>query len=135
MRRDELAGLQPRAVLAAEPGDAVALGVEDGSRGPRLGTLRLTGMPGPNSPMMKSAACRRSGTSAGPVHVVPLRLVFAVAVEDLDPVVLAVRDIDPAVGIAGDVMGDVELAGIGAGLAPGFSSLPSGEYLWTQALP
>jgi len=32
--------------------------------------------------------------------------------------VLAVGDIDPAVGVAADVVGDVELAGIGAGLAP-----------------
>src|SRR5271166_2765033 len=52
------------------------------------------------------------------VHVVPLRLVLAVAVEDLDAVVLTVGDIDPAVRIATDVVGDVELPGVGAGLAP-----------------
>src|SRR5207248_9096504 len=34
------------------------------------------------------------------VHVVPLRLVFAIAVEYLDAVVLAVRDINPAIGVA-----------------------------------
>ena len=37
--------------------------------------------------------------------------------------VLAVGDIDPAVGVGGDVVHDVELAGIGAGLAPGLQQL------------
>ena len=46
----------------------------------------------------------------GAVHVVPLRLVPAVAVEDLDAMVLAVGDVDPAVGVAADVVRDVELA-------------------------
>ena len=52
------------------------------------------------------------------MHVVPLRLVFTVSVKHLDSVVLAVGDIDPAVRIATDIVRDVELAGIGAGLAP-----------------
>src|SRR5580700_4356866 len=56
--------------------------------------------------------------AAGPVQIVPLRLVFAVAVEHLDPVVLAIGDIDPTVRVAADVVDDVELTGIGAGLAP-----------------
>ena len=55
---------------------------------------------------------------ARPVQIVPLRLVLAVAVEHLDAVVLAVGDIDPAVGVGADVVHDVELAGVGAGLAP-----------------
>src|SRR5258706_9318088 len=49
-----------------------------------------------------------------------MRLVPAVAVEHLDAVVLAVRHIDKAVGVGCDVVDDVELAGIGARLAPGF---------------
>ncbi len=52
------------------------------------------------------------------MQVVPLGLVFAVAVEHLHAVVLAVGDIDIAVGIARDVVHDVELAGIGARFAP-----------------
>ena len=56
--------------------------------------------------------------AARAVQIVPLRLVFAVAVEHLHPVVLAVGDIDPAIGIGADVVHDVELAGLGAGLAP-----------------
>src|SRR5436190_911185 len=58
------------------------------------------------------------GEAAGPVQVVPLRLVFTVAVEHLHTVVLAVGDINPAIRVGADVVDDVELAGIGAGLAP-----------------
>src|SRR5260370_7052853 len=56
--------------------------------------------------------------TARAVQVFPLRLVFAVAVEDLDPMVLAIRDIDPAVGVAADVVNDVELALAGSAFAP-----------------
>src|SRR3954470_23626869 len=42
--------------------------------------------------------------AAWAVQVLPLRLVFAVAVEYLHPVVLAVGHIDPAVGVAADVV-------------------------------
>jgi hypothetical protein len=76
-------------------------------------------------------ACR--GRKA--VQIFPLRLVFAIAVKDLDSMVLAVGDIDPAVGVAADIVNDVELAGAGAGLAPRHQQFPSGEYLWTRALP
>jgi hypothetical protein len=73
--------------------------------------------------------------AARAVQVFPLRLVFAVAVEHLDAMVLAVSDIDPAVGVTADVVDDVELALTGSGFAPHISNLPSGEYLWTRALP
>src|SRR5216684_1004170 len=56
--------------------------------------------------------------AARAVQVLPLRLISAVAVEHLDPVVFAVGDIDPAVGVAADVVNDVELALTGSGLAP-----------------
>ena len=52
------------------------------------------------------------------MQIVPLRLVLAVAVEHLNAVVFAVGDVDPAVGVATDVVDDVELALVGAGLAP-----------------
>src|SRR5215472_1643990 len=52
------------------------------------------------------------------VEVIPLRLPFAVRVEHLHAVVLAVGDVNPALGIAADVVRNVELAGIGARLAP-----------------
>ena len=63
---------------------------------------------------------------AGPVQIIPLRLVFAVAVEHLHAVVLAVGDIDPAVGVGDDIVHDVELAGIGARLAPGLHQFSIG---------
>jgi hypothetical protein len=50
-------------------------------------------------------------------------------------VVLAVGDIDPAVAIAADVVRDVELTGIGPGLAPRHLQLAIGVYLWIRALP
>ena len=63
------------------------------------------------------------------MQVVPLRLVPAVAVEDLDAMVLAVGHVHPAVRVAADVVRDVELAGIGARLAPRQRSVPSGRIL------
>ena len=68
-------------------------------------------------------AAAATAQRARPVQIVPLRLVFAVAVEHLHAMVLAVGDIDPAVGVGGDIVHDVELAGIGAGLAPAFDQL------------
>src|SRR5712671_4994265 len=69
--------------------------------------------------------------AARAVQVLPLRLVSAVAVEHLDPVVFAVGDIDPAISVAADVVDNIELALAGSGLAPRHQHLPSGEYLWT----
>jgi hypothetical protein len=43
------------------------------------------------------------------VHVVPLPLIFAVAVEYLDAVVFAVGDIDPTIGVTADIVGNVDL--------------------------
>src|SRR5579864_2914538 len=61
--------------------------------------------------------------AVGPVQIVPLRLPFAVAVENLDAMVLAVGDVNPAVGVTANIVRDVELAGVGAGLAPGREEL------------
>ena len=57
------------------------------------------------------------------MQIVPLRLVFAVAVEYLHAVVLAIGDIDPAIRVGDDVVHDIELAGISAGLAPSLDQL------------
>jgi hypothetical protein len=53
------------------------------------------------------------------MQVVPLGLVLALPVENLDAMVLAVGHIDVALGVAADVMRQVELAGLRAGHAPG----------------
>src|SRR5205814_9116669 len=68
------------------------------------------------------------------VQVVPLRLPSAVAVKDLHPVVLAVGDIDPAIRIAADVVRDVELPGIGAGLAPGGQQFAAGRVFMDASI-
>src|SRR5918912_602984 len=75
---------------------------------------------GPDLADIKASVLARLHVEAGrPVHIDPLRLVFAIAVEYLHAMVLAVGDIDPALRIAADIVRDVELAGIGAGFAPG----------------
>ena len=53
VRRDEFAGLEAGPVLAAQPRDALPLSSTMLTRGPIFGHSRLTGMPGPSSPMMK----------------------------------------------------------------------------------
>ena len=63
------------------------------------------------------------------MQVVPLGLVFAVAVEYLHAVVLAVCHVDPTVFVGHDVVHDIELAGIGAGLAPRHDALAVGRVL------
>src|SRR5205814_1808442 len=58
---------------------------------------------------------------AGPVHVDPLRLIAAFAVEHLHAVVLAVGDVHPALGVGEDVV-RVDVQPVGAGdyaFAPG----------------
>ena len=93
-------------------------------RGPRFVRIQVHRHAGPELAddevrLLAAAAAQR----AGPMQVVPLRLVFAVAVEHLHAMVLAVRDVDPAVRIGDDVVHEVELARIGAGLAPALDQL------------
>ena len=94
-------------------------------RGPKLGALQVDRHARAEfaDDEVRLLAAAASTQRAGAVQIIPLRLVFAVAVEHLHAVVLAVGDIDPAVGIGRDIVDDVELAGIGAGLAPGFEQL------------
>jgi hypothetical protein len=54
--------------------------------------------------------------AAGPVQIIPPRLVPTVPVEDLDPVVLAIGDVDPTVRIA-DIVRYIELPRIAAAFA------------------
>ena len=115
----------PGPFLAAEPGDPVALGIDDREPWAEIGHLAVDRQAGPEfaDDERRLLAATAAAQRAGPVQIVPLRLVFAVAVEHLHAVVLAVGDIDPAVGIGRDIVDDVELAGIGAGLAPGLQQL------------
>src|SRR3979409_814946 len=115
MRGEEFGGLDAGTVFAAEPRDALAPGIDDAQPRTEIWHLaidRHAGAEFADDEMRRlaAAAMQRAGT----VKVVPLRLVFAVAVEHLHPMVFAVRDIDPAFGIGWDVVGDVEMDGIGA---------------------
>src|SRR5262249_28144798 len=120
VRREELAGVEARPLLPAEPRDTLALRVHNRQAGPEIRDLEVdwharAEFADNEVRLLPATAVER----AGPMQVVPLRLEFAVAVEHLHAVVLAIRDIDPAVLVGGDVVHDVELAGIGARLAPG----------------
>ena len=53
-----------------------------------------------------------------PMQIVPLGLIFSIAVENLDAMVFTVRDIDPAISVATDIVCDVELPRIGSRLTP-----------------
>src|SRR5262245_36308641 len=53
------------------------------------------------------------------MHIVPLSLVSAVAVEHLAAVVLAVGDVDEAIAVAADVVHQIELPRPAPGLSPG----------------
>ncbi len=119
MGRDELAGVEA-GVHVAEPGQQFArIGVNADPR-PAIGNIDinchvrsdLADIEARILPAALHVEARRA------VHVVPLRLIFAVTVEHLDAMVFAVGDIDPAVGVTADIVGDVELAGIGTRLAP-----------------
>ena len=98
-------------------------------RGPKFGDLQVDRHAWAEfaDDEIRRLAAAAGAQRAGPVQIIPLRLVLAVAVEHLDAVVLAVGDIDPAVGVGDDVVDDVELAGIGARLAPGLYQLAVGR--------
>ena len=61
----------------------------------------------------------RDEETAGAHEIVPLGLIFAVAVEDLHAMIFAIGDVDPALVIAGDIVDEIELPRIGPRLAPG----------------
>src|SRR5581483_9569688 len=120
MRREEFADLDPRTMFAAEPRDALAFGVDEGEPRAEIGHLEIDGHAGAELADDEGRLLSAPATTqrARPVQIVPLRLVLAVAVEHLHAMILAVGDVDKAVGVGRDVVHDVELAGIGAGLAP-----------------
>src|SRR5215475_12559247 len=66
---------------------------------------------------------------AGLMHVVPLRLLFAVAVEHLHAMILPVGDIDPTFFVSANVVYDVELTRIAPRFAPREKQLSVGRIL------
>src|SRR5919198_535649 len=72
-------------------------------------------------------ASGRHAHAVRPMQIVPLGFELAVAVKYLHPVVLAIGYIEPTIGVAADIVRDVELARIGARLAPGHDQLAVGR--------
>src|SRR5258708_20521372 len=121
VRREEFSGLEARAVLAAKPRDPLALGVNDGQARTQIRYLAIdrharAELANDKIRLLAAAAMQRTGA----MQIIPLRLVSAVAVEHLHAVVLTVRDIDKTIVVGCEVMDDIELAGLGARLTPGF---------------
>src|SRR5215213_10707471 len=84
VRREELADVESRPTLAAEPRDALALRVHNGQARTEIGRMQIDRHAGAEFAddeirLLAAAAAQRAGT----MKVVPLRLVFAIAVEHL----------------------------------------------------
>src|SRR5215472_17962165 len=128
MRSEELSTFNPGPLLAAKPRDARSFVIDDGQARTEIGHLAVdrharAEFADDEIRMLAAAAQKR----AGPVQVVPLRLVFAIAVEYLDAVVLAINNIDEAIRVCGDVVHDIELAVICPRLAPAPDQLAVGS--------
>src|SRR4026209_423229 len=67
---------------------------------------------------------RRDAQGARRADVLDLSLEHAVVVEDLDPLIAHVGDVHHAFGVNGDRGGNIELALLGPGRAPGLDELP-----------
>src|SRR5437899_7206898 len=118
VRRDELTRLESSGALT-EPREQVALVAVDAHARSDVGHVVVHAHAAADLADIEAALPAALHVEAGrPVHVHPLRLELAVAVEHLNAMVLAVGDVDPAVGIAADVVRDVELARVGPRLTP-----------------
>src|ERR1700758_1280521 len=118
MRRQELAEFGP-SWCVAEAADEPAFMIDNADARPKIGNIAADG--GGRADLANIAD--RLVTvwhveAARAVQVLPLSLVFAVAVEDLDAMIFTVCDINPAIGVTADIVYDVELALAGSGLAP-----------------
>src|SRR5689334_18052624 len=85
VRREELADLDACAMLAAETGDALAFGVDEAEPRTEIGHFQIYGHAGAKlaDDEGRVLAAAAAAQRAGAVQIVPLRLVFAVAVEHL----------------------------------------------------
>src|SRR5205085_1275942 len=118
VRRGELAGRQPG--FFVDPADHLTLARDDAEARPEIREILVDRLVRPQFADVADAVRAAFHVEAArSVQIVPLGLVFAVAVEDLHAMVLTVGDVDPAVGVADDVVRDVELARTGAAFAPG----------------
>ena len=103
----------------AQLGQPLPCVVDDRHQWPQIGRIYVHPLQRTQfSDVTDRAISARHEDPARPVKVVPLRLILAIAIEDLDAMVLAVRHVDPAVSVAGDVVGDIELPRICPRAAP-----------------
>src|SRR5712692_5388862 len=126
----ELAGLLA-AEWPAEACDLLTLGVQHRHAWPEIGHVLIHGQSVAELADVEGAAVLGAvhEEAAGAVEIVPLALVPALAVEDLDAMILAVRHIDEPVAIGDEVVGQVEVSRVGAGLTPGHDVLAVGRVL------
>ena len=118
MRRQELSELGSGRCLT-KPADQLALIIDNADARAEVGDITADrGRRADLADIKDRFVAVRQAQPARTVQVLPLCLELALAVEDLDAVVLAVGYVDPAIGITADVMHDVELAGIGTRLTP-----------------
>src|SRR6478672_488846 len=118
MRRDELA--RPVACRIAEARNRLALMRPDTDAWPDAWRLRVHRHARPAfADIGDRIAPARHAEPARAMHIVPLRVELALAVEHLHAVVLAIRHVHPAVRVTADVVNDVERAWLRARLTPG----------------
>ena len=119
MRSDELSRFEPWSLLPAKPRDQSSLTIDDGKARPQIGCIEIDAHPGPQFTDDESWRPTPAAIQATrPVQIVPLRLVFAVAIEYLNTMVLAVGNVDPSVFIRSDVVRDIELPRLATRLPP-----------------
>src|SRR6516162_1556059 len=103
----------------AEASEHLTLGSMDADARSDIGPIPVDLTGGPAlADIDERVAAGRHAHAVRPMQIVPLGLEPAVAVEHLNPMILAVGDIDPAVGVAADVVRDIELSRVSARLAP-----------------
>src|SRR6185436_18302966 len=84
VRRDELAGLEPRGAIA-ESREQLALPAVNADARPDVGHVQVDGDAAPDFAHVEAALrATLQEQTGGAAHVVPLRLVLPVAVEHLD---------------------------------------------------
>jgi hypothetical protein len=121
-----LAGLaEPAEELAVEAEFVDAAGEGVGGEEDLIG--RRSNADGPGSAWRHGTCCLRGAIADGGTRVGAdgevdrdLAQEFSVGVEDLNAAIAAVGDVDVVVRVDADVVGRVELAGLVAGLTPGF---------------
>lgn len=121
---------------ATETDEELAVAIEDADAWAEVGPIPVDLQGGAIlADIEATTAAIGEAEAVGAVHIVPLCLVLAVAVEDLDPMIFPIGHINIAPGITDDVVNDIELAGAATGQPHDIRCRPSGEYLCTRALP